>query len=93
MSKIKDPGESVVIDFDFSSELSGVDSATVAVSVYTGTDPAPAAVLEGPLQILGKSVLQRVGGGVSGVSYKLRAVATKGSDKIVRTDILEVKTA
>lgn len=93
MSKIKDPGESVVIDFDFSSELSAVDSAVVGISVYAGADATPAAVLDGPMQILGKRVLQRVSGGVSGTSYKLRAVATRGSDVIVRTDILEVKTA
>lgn len=93
MTPIKDPAESIVLEFDFSSELAAVSSATVAVSVYEGADATPAAMLDGAVQISGASVFQRIEGGVAGVSYTMRCVATSGSDVLVRSDMMPVRTA
>ena len=88
----KDPAESVVLGFDFSSDLSSIDSVAVSISVYSGTDLAVAGVLSGAPQIAGAIVYHRVAGGVAGVRYKVRAVATKGDDVIVRSGIFAVAT-
>lgn len=94
ITKTKDPEESVVLEFDFSSELAAIDSATVSVAV-AGTKPDANAslVLDGPLQINGTDVFQRMSGGVDGVDYKFRCAGTRGSDVIVRTGIVKVRAA
>lgn len=88
----KDPSESVVVKFDFSGELLSVDQAQVSVSAYRGTDPNPASILLGSPQLDGPAVLQRIQGGLSGVSYNLRCIGQGGADVIVRSDLLPVKT-
>lgn len=88
----KDPGESVVLEFDFSNELTSIVSVTVAVSVASGVDLLPANVLDGAPQIVGRKVRQRFSNGVSGVRYKFRVVAVSGSDRIARVGIAEVRT-
>lgn len=88
----KDPAESVVLGFDFSSELDAIDSVVVSISVYSGADPAAAGMLSGAPQIAGAIVYHRVAGGEPGVRYKVRAVATKGDDVIVRAGIFAVAT-
>lgn len=91
---IKDPAESVVLEFDFSSELDGIDSATIALSVVGSTaDPAVATMLQGAHQISGRKVLQRVRNGVPGARYKARATAVRGDDVIVRAGVISVRTA
>ncbi len=93
MMPIKDPSESVVVEFDFGGELSTITSATVAASVQSGTaDPNPSAILYGGVQLDGNKVLQRISGGVSGTTYKLRCEATDGLDVILRADLLPVKS-
>lgn len=96
MMPIKDPAESVVIEFDFSAELASIGSASTSASVYgDGTDPDVATLLEGAPQISGTSVLQRVrkDSGIAGLDYKLRCVATTGADVIVRADVMPVRVA
>lgn len=94
MTPIKDPSESVVIEFDFAGEMSVIGSAVVSASVYgTGVDPAVASMLDGAPQVLAPKVLQRVRNGVDGVDYKLRCVATSGSDVLVRAGVMPVRTA
>ncbi len=94
MMPVKDPAESVVVEFDFSVELDAVDDAAAAVSVDSGgADAAVAAMLVGAPQISGASVYQRVSAGVAGVNYKLRCVATRGDAVIVRAAILPVRVA
>ena len=95
MTPIKDPAESIVLDFDFSTELAGIDSAVVAVAVHgAGTDPAVATMIDGAVQISGTHVLQRVkkDTGVNGVDYKWRCTATSGANVIVRSDVMPVRT-
>lgn len=89
----KDPQESVVVKFDFASEMSVIDTATVAVAVQEGEDPDVATMLVGSPQITGTVVYQRVSGGVGGLRYRLRCVAGNNSgDIIVRAGVLPVKT-
>jgi hypothetical protein len=78
----KDPAESLVITFDFSDELAAVDSASVSLSVISGTDPASATMLEGPAQVSGATVMQRVRLGVDQVNYKIKCTATATGDDI-----------
>lgn len=88
----KDPSESVVVEFDFTGELSGITSAVVTATVHSGgTDPDPNNIVYGAPQLDGKYVQQRIYNGLSGVVYKLRCVATNGSDTIVREALLPVK--
>jgi cobalamin-dependent methionine synthase I len=83
--KVKRVAESVVLEFDFSSELSAIDVATMAIAVEgSKPDAAAASVLDGTHQISGKLVYQRISGGVSGVLYHFTCLGTKGLDKIER---------
>lgn len=92
MKKIKDPGESVVLEFDFSSELSAIDSVALTATIYgDGTDPALGTFFDGASQISGKKVFQRISAGVRGIAYKVKAIGTHGSDKIARRDIIYVE--
>lgn len=94
MTPIKDPAESIVLEFDFSSELGSVDSATVAVTVHgDGVDPSALSMIDGAVQISGASVYQRISNGVAGVNYKLKCLAVSGSDIIARSDVMPVRTA
>ncbi|MCL2656826.1 MAG: hypothetical protein FWD62_05280 [Betaproteobacteria bacterium] len=93
---IKDPEESVVIEFDFSAEAASVSSPLVVASIeYSGpddADPAPMAVLSGVPQVLGASVLQRVQGGIAGTDYGLRCLAiTEAGDALVASAVLPVR--
>lgn len=89
----KDPSESVVIEFDFSSELATLTEATVTVAVVSGTDATPALILEGARQIQGNKVLQRVHGGLDRVSYKITCEAVNGLDIRVLSCVLPVREA
>lgn len=75
----KHPGETKVVRFSYSKDLEAtatLASAVVSCSVDSGTDAAAAAVLVGLPQMLGQEVLQRVTGGLDGVSYHLECLAT-----------------
>lgn len=94
MTPIKDPAESVVIEFDFTGEMSSIDTAVVSVDTMDGAiDPAVAGVKDGTHQIIGTKVFQRASLGVSGVNYAWRCLAIQGSDKILRADVMPVKTS
>lgn len=93
MTPIKDPEESVVLEFDFSTELKIITSASLSVSVVSGTDPLPSSVLDGVHQISGRKVLQRFSNGVSGATYKFRAVATDGENTAVCPGFATVRDA
>lgn len=89
--KTKHPEESVVVKFDFSSEMSSVTSAVVSVQIYgVGADPAMASFITGAPVITGATVFQRISGGVLGVKYRIQCIATSGSDIIKRRDIIHV---
>ena len=89
----KDPAESVVVEFAFDGELVAIDTAAVTIALLNGADPGMAAMLVGPAQIQGTSVLQRVSAGVDLVNYKLRCTATHGVNVRVQAAVLPVRTA
>ena len=92
----KDVGERYAIEFQYSSVLSAITSATVTVQLLAGTDATPDDLLDGAPQISGTSVYQRVKAGVSGCTYKLRCTATDsdtGNETYVLTASLGVVTA
>lgn len=71
----KDPAEVVTLAFDFAA-LSGalaLSAPVVSVTVASGTDASPSAILSGAASVSGTQVLQRVQAGVLQVTYKLKA--------------------
>jgi hypothetical protein len=92
----KDPAESVVLGFDFSSEAASVSITSVTASVRSSAATTPAALtLSGSAQISGTNpaiVLQRVSGGDDTTDYRLRCVVTTSAgDTLVRAAILPVR--
>jgi hypothetical protein len=91
----KDPAERKVITFDFANQLEpgvAIASTTLQVEVVQGTDPSPAALLEGAASLRPAEVLQRVAGGVSGAVYQLRCLATDASGLVhLVTTLLPVR--
>lgn len=71
--------ENELFTFDFSPILrSGetISTASCSVEVKDGEDPNPNAILSGSAQISGGLVVQRVFGGVNGVTYRLVMTVT-----------------
>lgn len=90
--KIKDYQESVMVEFDFSSELDLVDTASVSVSIYgLGADAGVSSFIYGAPQISGASVYQRIQGGLPGMRYLIACLGTHGSDIIKRKDVIQVE--
>lgn len=78
----KDPGESVIAEFDFSNVTTFIDSATVTVEVESGTDTNPGSIL-GAKTIVGAHVQQRFLTGTPGCRYRVKCAAVCGSDTYV----------
>lgn len=67
------------MSFDFSQEVATSDSIVTAVTTVTvdnGTDSTPSAMIVDAATVSGKTVMQKVVGGLNGVVYKLRCKAT-----------------
>lgn len=90
---VKDPAESVVVEFVFTELDSAPSMAAVSIAPIGAADPDAAAMLDGAAQVAGASVFQRVKAGLSGVSYKLRCEATRSDDVRVIAAVLPVKEA
>lgn len=74
----KNPLEERTYEFELGDQLlfgETMSGATVAASVYTGTDPTPMAIIDGAAVIVGTKVRQKIIGGVDGVVYTLICVA------------------
>ncbi len=72
-------GSSVVLATDFISKLQQgetISSATTTASVYTGVDPNASSLVQGAPSVSGTVVNTLVGGGVTGVIYEIKVVAT-----------------
>jgi hypothetical protein len=75
----KTSGEIRIETFDFTSRLTSaetISTASVSAIVYSGTDASPSSLIYGAATISGKTVTQKLGGGVEGVVYNLTAVIT-----------------
>ncbi len=87
----KDPEESVIVEFDFSSELPSIDSAIVEIDIHNDVEDINVlAMLDGPPLIINNIVYQRISNGVDNAIYRLRCTATRGDDIIVRSELLPV---
>jgi hypothetical protein len=89
------PGETEFLGFNFQPRLANgggaIQSVTFAVAVLTGTDPAPNAMKIGAPLIQGFIVKQLVGGGVSGVLYRITAtVVTTTGQTLIESASLRV---
>jgi len=88
----KDPAEQVVIGFDY-SKLGTPSAPDVTVVVLSGDDPAPDNIKQAAATIDGTWVLQPVHGGIDGVEYGLRCLAsvTGRHGKLLIDGILQVR--
>lgn len=92
----KDPGEKIVLTFDFSAELAAGETITSvsAVAITSAQDASPSGVLNGAASIGADnaSVLQPVQAGVAGASYAIKVTAaTSNALKVLAmTGILAV---
>lgn len=97
----KDPAEKVVLTFDFSADLYGVEVLsgvpTVVVTSVFSADPSPASVLNGSASFDATNTLvyQGVQGGVDGTDYtfKVTCNTTNMLKVLVRDAILPVLSA
>lgn len=89
------PAERQIVDWDYSDELNPgetVDSATLAVVLRDGTDPSPAALLDGALILATPKVYQWVRHPVAGCNYVLWCLATTSAGRdIAAVGILPVR--
>jgi hypothetical protein len=91
----KDPAESIVVTFDFTtiSGVTTVSTPVIDVSVVKGTDAAPSALKSGSASVQGAKVLQRIVGGVDGCVYELHCQAdTPDGSRYVISEVLAVET-
>lgn len=85
----KDPGESLDLTFDFSTNLPAAVSLngtiSVAVTVLEGTDASPSAILNGSPAVdsTGTRVIVPVIGGLSGVLYEIKVTAASTISTII----------
>ena len=102
----KDPGETLVLCWDFTEDLEEQDSPELTItgipdiaisvdqSLRRGTDSNVGDMLVGSPQVVGNQVLQAVTLGVDGVDYKIRcAVSINSSPTVVlyKTSLLPVR--
>ena len=74
----KTAGETQKLRFNYISDLAvgeTVVSASVVATIYSGTDPTPAAIINGAASITTPEVTQGVIAGVLGVTYLLTCTA------------------
>lgn len=75
----KDDHENDLLTFDFSTKtLPGetiVGIPSFECEAVTGVDPLAINLLSGPSQITGNQVIQRVVGGIIGVTYRIHCIA------------------
>lgn len=101
----KKSSELITLTFDFSSTFeditSAINAASVSVSVYSGTDANPSALLSGVAALVTpanglpvRKVTQNVTGGVAGVIYLLSCSATTASGlTAIQTGLLAILPA
>jgi hypothetical protein len=93
----KPVGETVPVTFNFLDLLAfgeSITGATVAATVFSGTDSTPDDILSGLPVKSQVDVVQIVTGGVAGVIYEITcAVTTSDSNVLVKSGRLAVITA
>lgn len=82
----KSPSETRTVTFEFLSLLAAgetVSSATVTVTVWSGTDASPSAIKSGTATASGTKVTQAFTAGVEGVIYLINVAATTSLSQVV----------
>lgn len=90
----KDPNEIAPLTFPFDDVLNGqsIVSQIVEVTVFSGVDATPSAILSGAATASGDRVRQNVRDGFVGVEYLVRATVTTNTGlKYTLGKILPVK--
>jgi hypothetical protein len=81
----KDPSEVIVVSFGFFKRLDAgetVTASTFTVEVLEGIDPDPSALLSGEADLSSLPVVkQKLIGGLLGVTYLIKALATTSSTR------------
>lgn len=95
MPLIKDPAEIITVTFDFAAYDVTINNPVVSCDVVSGkVDASAAAMLSGAPQVSGATVLQRIIGGLSGNTYKLRCqIDDADGERWVVADELRVVSA
>ena len=81
----KDPGETITCGLDFVNILASgetISTASLSITTYAGTDTSASSLLSGSVSISGTQVLHNITGGLDGVTYRLRYVATSSSSRV-----------
>lgn len=92
----KTPGDASNVTFDFISRLAAgetLSSASVACTVYSGTDANPSAMVSGAASVSGTKILQKIIAGTAGNVYQLVCTATTSAGMtLVLTAYLAVES-
>lgn len=82
----KHPLETKLLRFSFAKDIAApttiVSVAAPTVSVIDGTDPTPASFLLGAPLVTTPEVLQRITGGLDGVTYLVECAATDSAGNV-----------
>lgn len=84
----KDPDSTEYFRFDYTNDSrfatgETIISATVTVTVMNGRDSNASALLSGPVIISGLTVSQLITGGILGVTYDIKCLATTSSGQVL----------
>jgi hypothetical protein len=82
----KTPDATALLVFDYSSDLTSgetISSTVVSCSVWSGTDPTPASLISGSATTSGALVKQLFTGGLAGVIYFVRVLATTSLGQVL----------
>lgn len=92
----KHPDSEESFAFDFTNLLAAgetIDSALISVSVVNGTDPSPGSMVGGSPTIVTPKVNIKLVGGIDGVIYCVKCVATTNAlqDLVLESDLKVTK--
>lgn len=94
---VKRPAETVTLNFRYTKDLASGETLlpgtmVVTAATWKGTDPSPAAILQGVPAVVGDRVLQQVTGGLDRVQYLVVAqVTTSAGNTLQLEGILPVE--
>lgn len=80
-------GETVTIQFDFSSRLAvseTISTQAVTSTVYSGTDASPSSMISGSATASGAVVSQKITAGTAGVMYYLLCTITTSAGQTLQ---------
>lgn len=91
----KDPGETLLVEFDFSAELAAgetIETAVISCVLLKGYDVNPSGILADAAQLTTPKVFQLISGGVDGSYYKISCTAsTSGGEIIILKAVVPVR--